>query len=114
MDIYQVRCDLRPGALDTEFHANAARCMNHLRADGLIESWRLTRRTPGPGPQQRGDWHLMIELRELRRLEDTFQRMATRSDDEDDDGLHQAMNARVTSARFSLTRGTARALPEPS
>jgi hypothetical protein len=105
MDIYHVRCDLRPANRDQHFHENAARCMDHLRAEGLIESWRLTRRQLAHEPD---DWHLLIELRELRRIEDTFQRMSTRGDDEEE-GLHQAMNAQVTKARFSLTRG----LPEP-
>lgn len=107
MDMYHAWCDLRPGVRDIHFHENVATCMNRLHAEGLVESWRLTPRKLGLGAQQRGDWHLMIEVRELRQLEDTFHRMATRGDPEE--GIHQAMNALVTGARFSLTRdlGTA-------
>ncbi len=102
MDIYHVWCDLKPGVRDMQFHENVDRCMNHLLAEKLIESWRLTRRKLGLGPSCLGEWHLMIELRDLRQLEDAFQRMATRGDPEE--GQHHGMNALVTNATFGLTR----------
>ena len=108
MDIYHVWCDLRPGVRDMHFHENVALCMNNLRVGGLIESWRLTRRKPGFGPFELGDWHLMIEVRDLRQLEDTFRRMAARAEPEE--GMHHTMNALVTNARFSLTRD----FPDPA
>ena len=102
MDIYNVWCDLKPGVRDIQFYENVARCMDHLRADGLIESWRLVRRKLGFGPTELGEWHLMMELRDLNQLEEAFQRMATRGDPVE--GLHHAMNALVTNATFGLTR----------
>ena len=102
MDIYHVWCDLKPGVRDMHFHENVHRCMAHLKAQGLIESWRLTRRKLGFGPPGLGEFHLMIEVRDLRQLEDAFQRMATRGDPEE--GLHHGMNALVSNATFGLTR----------
>ena len=107
MDIYHVWCNLRPGLRDRHFDQTMARCMNHLHAEGLVESWRLTRRTLGLGAQEAGDWHLTLEVRDLRRLEGTFQRMASSCDDEEEEGPNQAINALVTNARFSLTRNPA-------
>jgi hypothetical protein len=102
MDIYHVWCDLKPGVRDMQFHDNVARCMEHLRGEGLIESWRLTRRKLGLGPKELGEWHLMLELRDLSQLEAAFQRMAGRADPVE--GLHHGMNALVTNATFGLTR----------
>ncbi len=102
MDIYHVWCDLKPGVRDMQFHAAVVRCMDHFRGENLIESWRLTRRKLGFGPKELGEWHLMIELRDLRQLEDAFQRMASRSDPEETQ--HHGMNALVINATFGLTR----------
>jgi hypothetical protein len=102
MDIYHVWCDLKPGVRDMHFYENVARCMSQLRAGGLIESWRLTRRKLGFGPSCLGEWHLMIELRDLSQLEDAFHRMAARGEPEE--GLHHGMNALVTNVTFGLTR----------
>lgn len=102
MDIYNVWCDLKPGVRDTQFYDGVARCMDHLRSEGLIESWRLMRRKLGLGPKELGEWHLMMEVRDLGQLDDAFRRMASRGEPEE--GLHHGMNALVTNARFGLTR----------
>lgn len=102
VDLYHVWCDLKPGVRDLHFHAKVTLCMDHLRAGGLIESWRLTRRKLGFGPSCLGEWHLMIGLRDLRQLDDAFHRMASRG--EPDEGLHHGMNELVTNASFGLTR----------
>lgn len=44
MDIYHVWGDLKPGVSDIKFAENVARYMGHLKEQGLIEAWRLTRR----------------------------------------------------------------------
>ena len=102
MDIYHVWCDLKPGVGDMQFYESVTRCMDHLRAGGLIETWRLTRRKLGLGPPELGEWHLMMEMRDLGQLEAAFQAMAGRGEPEE--GLHHGMNALVTNARFGLTR----------
>jgi hypothetical protein len=102
MDIYHVWCDLKPGVRDTHFLDSVTRCMTRLRAEGLIETWRLMRRKLGLGPKELGEWHLMIEVRDLRQLEDAFQRMAARGDP--DEGLHHNMNSLVANTTFALFR----------
>jgi hypothetical protein len=102
MDIYHVWCDLKPGVRDTHFLDGVSRCMDHLRAEGLIEGWRLMRRKLGFGPKELGEWHLMIELRDLRQLEDAFQRMAQRG--EPMEGLHHGVNSLVDNPTFALAR----------
>src|SRR5438128_11218381 len=78
LDIYHAWCDLKPGVSDTAFCEGVARYMGHLKGEGLIEGWRLTRRKLGFGAPGLGEFHLMIEVRNLGQLEEAFQRVAGR------------------------------------
>ena len=40
MDLYHVFCDLKPGVSDTQFADSVGAWLDHLRQDGLIETWR--------------------------------------------------------------------------
>ncbi len=102
MDIYHVWCDLKHGVRGSHFAETVRLCMEHLREQGLLESWRLTRRKLGLGPRELGEWHLMIEVKDLRQMQDLFESMARRTDPEE--GLHHAMNALVVNTTYSLTR----------
>ena len=102
MDIYHAWCDLKPGVSDTTFAANVATYMGHLREQGLIESWRLTRRKLGFAPPGLGDFHLMIEVKDLAQLEQAFQRVAGRS--EPVEGIHFGVNSLARNAVFALYR----------
>lgn len=50
MDLYHVWCDLKPGVDDLDFAARVAAYLDHLRAEGRIAGWRLTRRKLGLAP----------------------------------------------------------------
>lgn len=102
MDIYHIWCDLKGGVRGTDFAETVRLCMEHLRGRGLIESWRLTRRKLGFGPKELGEWHVMVEVRDLAQMQTLFESMARRADPEE--GLHHAMNALVVNATFGLTR----------
>jgi hypothetical protein len=49
MDHYHTWFDLKSGTKDAEFARAMARYMGHLKENGLIEGWRLTRRKLGFG-----------------------------------------------------------------
>jgi hypothetical protein len=102
MDLYHVFCDLKPGVSDTQFADSVGAWLDHLRQDGLIETWRLTRAKLGFGARGLGDFHLMIEIRDLHQLEDGFQRAASRRGL--DEILHGCVNQLVTNASFALYR----------
>jgi hypothetical protein len=102
VDIYHVWCDLKPGISDLTFSEKVAAYLGHLRHQGLIEGWRLTRRKLGLGPPGLGDFHLMIEVRDLVQLEAAFQRVAGRQ--EPVEGFHFGVNALVQNAVFALYR----------
>jgi hypothetical protein len=102
MDIYHVWCDLKPEVSDTVFAEKLDAYLGHLRTEGLIEGWRLTRRKLGLGAPGLGEFHLMIEVKNLAQLEDAFQRVAGRR--EPVEGFHFGVNSLVRNAVFALYR----------
>ena len=102
MDIYHAWCDLRPGVSDIAFSENVATYMGHLQEQGLIENWRLTRRKLGLAPPSLGEFHLMIEVKDLAQLDQAFQRVAGRSGPVE--AFHFGVNGLVQNAVFALYR----------
>ena len=102
MDIYHVWCDLKPGMGDLVFAEKAAAYLGHLKQQGLIEAFRVTRRKLGFGPPGLGEFHLMIETRDLAQLDAAFNRAAARR--EPVEGFHHGVNSLVVNATFALYR----------
>jgi hypothetical protein len=102
LDIYHVWCDLKPGVGDLAFSEGVAAYLGHLKEQGLIEGWRLTRRKLGLGAPGLGEFHLMIELKHLAQLEAAFQQVASRR--EPTEGFHFGVNSLVQNAVFALYR----------
>jgi len=102
MDLYQVYFDLRPGVRDTTLVEGLERYLGHLREQGLIAGWRLTRAKLGFGLKGHGDWMLTIEVRDLAQLEAAFQQVAGRRDPVE--GLHFGVNSLVANPVFALYR----------
>lgn len=102
MDIYHAWCDLKPGIRDTEFCDRIGGYMGHLKSQGLVENWRLTRRKLGLGAPGLGEFHLMIEVRDLTQLDAAFSRVASRQ--EPVEGFHFGVNSLVQNATFALYR----------
>jgi len=102
MDIYHIWCNLKPGLGDRAFSEHVGAYLGHLKEQGLIEGWRLTRRKLGLGPHELGDFHIMIEIRDLAQLDAAFSRVAARQDPIE--GLHFAVNSMASEARFALYR----------
>ena len=80
MNIYHAWCDLKQGVSDIAFSEGVAKYLDHLRTQGLIESWRLTRRKLGFGHAELGDFHLMIEVKDMAQLDRAFDHVAERSE----------------------------------
>jgi hypothetical protein len=102
MNIYHIWCDLKPGVGDFNFQQNVAAYLGHLKDQGLIESWRLMRRKLGLGPATHGEFHLMIEVRDLAQLDAAFGLVASRR--EPVEGFHFGVNSLVHNAVFALYR----------
>jgi hypothetical protein len=102
MDLYHTWFDLKPGVKDVEFARAMARYMNHLKEHGAIEGWRLTRRKLGFGPSTLGDFHIIMETKDLAQLDKAFNLAATRRDPTE--SVHFGVNSQVTNLTIALYR----------
>lgn len=102
MEYYHIFCDLRPGVKDTDFADSFTAFMDMLSARGLIEGWKLTRRKLGLGPAEMGEFHAVLQVRDLTQLDAAFQTMAARS--EPAESAHFSVNSLVCNTRFALYR----------
>ena len=102
MDLYHIWCSLKPGVKDLEFAEHVRVYLDHLKDEGLIAGWRLTRRKLGLGPAELLEFHVMVEVRDLAQLDGAFGRVATRTDPVE--GLHHAVNSLVSNVKFALYR----------
>jgi hypothetical protein len=102
MDLYHAFFDLKPGVGDIALVEAVARYMGHLRDEGLIAGHRLTRAKLGFGLKGHGDWHLVIEVRDLAQLQAAFDRVASRAGAVE--GFHFGVNSLVQNPVFALYR----------
>lgn len=102
MDLYHIWCDLARGENDLAFCADLSRYLEHLKGQGLVASFRITRKKLGLAPAELGEFHVIIETENLAQLERAFQHVATRA--EPVEGLHAAVNQKLERARFALYR----------
>ena len=102
MDIYHAWCNLKPGVGDLAFAEGVAQYMGHLKEQGLIAAWRLTRRKLGLAPTGFGEFHLMIEVENLAQLDAAFARAASRA--APTERVHFGVNSLVQDAVFALYR----------
>ena len=102
MDYYQVWFDLKAGVKDTDFARSLCTYMSHLKERGLIEGWKLSCCKLGLAPKAFGEFHLMIETRNLAQLDEAFGHVASRS--EPVESIHFDVNSKVENLRFGLYR----------
>ncbi len=102
MDIYHAWCNLKDGVKDTDFTDNVHAYLGHLKQEGMIAAYRLTRRKLGFGAPGLPEFNIMIEVEGLAQLDQAFGHVASRADPAE--GLHHAVNSLVTDAVFALYR----------
>lgn len=102
MDVYHIWFDLKDSHRDLEFCDALEKYMAFLHERDLIASHRLTRRKLGLGPEEIGEFHLAIDVRDLAQLDAAFQMAATRSGPIE--GPHAAVYSKVRSVKFALYR----------
>ncbi len=102
MDHYHTWFDLKPGTKDTEFARAMARYMEHLKQHGAIEGWRLTRRKLGFGPKELGEFHIVMETRDLAQPDAAFNLAASRR--EPTESVHFGVNSQVQNLTIALYR----------
>ena len=102
MDLYHTWFDLKPGTKDLEFARAFRRYMDHLKETGSIEGWRLSRRKLGFGPKDLGEWHVVMETKDLAQLDKAFNHVASRRDPVE--CVHFGVNSQVCNLTIALYR----------
>lgn len=102
MDIYHIWVNLSDSRQDLDFARAVDAYLGHLKSQGTLEGWRLTRRKLGFGPGELGEFHIQIFARDMAQLDQAFSRAATRSGDVEH--LHRAVYRMVTDFRSALYR----------
>lgn len=102
MNIYHIYANLKSGVQDIEFVESVKKYLGHLHHDGLLESFRITRRKLGLGPKDLFEFHILIEFKTMDQFDRAFGTVATRS--EPIESLHFAVNSKVSEVKFALYR----------
>ena len=102
MDVYHIWCDLADGVGDLEFAGKLEAFLGHLEARGVIEGHRITRRKLGLSPAGLGEFHIMIETRDMAQLDEAFRHVGSRA--EPVESKHFDVNSVARNARFVLYR----------
>ena len=102
MDLYQIFVDLRPGVRDLNFAAALDFYLGGLKREGRIEGWRLIRRKLGLGPDDLGEFQILIETRDLAQLDEAFKAAAARA--EPVESAHHRVNAMAATFKAALYR----------
>ena len=102
MNVYQIWFNLKPGVSDIEFVEHVESYLGRLKADGRLESYRILRAKLGLKPTALREFLITIDFRGLEQLDTAFTSVATRA--EPIEGLHHAVNSRVTDIFFALYR----------
>ena len=99
--------NLKDSRKDLEF-ADAVRAyLDHLKSQGLIESWSLCRRKFGFGPAGLGEFHIRVSTTDLAQLDRAFGVVATRAGEVE--RLHHPVYSMVT----DFVSGLERDFPDP-
>lgn len=102
LDLYHIWCDLEPGVSDVEFSENVERYLGQLQRGERIASFRVSRRKLGLGPPELGEFHIVVEVRDLAQLDRAFHEVSTRAAPLEE--LHAAVNQAARNVRFALYR----------
>ena len=102
MNVYHIWCNLKDGVSDATFADRATAYFEHLKAAGMIERYRITRRQLGLAPRELPEFHLMLEFDGLGQLDQAFSHVASRA--EPVESFHHGVNSLVTDVTFALYR----------
>ena len=102
MDIYHIWCNLKPGVGDLEFVDGVRAYLDHLKGQGLLNTYRITRAKLGFRPPQLREFHITVEFDDLAHMQSAFDNVSARANPVE--GLHHAVNAKVQDIYFALYR----------
>ena len=102
MDIYHLWFNLKDGVRDLDFAASAGAYLDHLKSEGALAGYRITRRKLGLGPPQLPQWHITLDFENMAQMDGAFTRVSARADPVE--SFHHAVNSKVQDIFFALFR----------
>ncbi len=102
MDYYHIWCNIIDGTKDLEFSGAVHAYLDHLKGEGCLEDYIVTRRKLGLGPEALGEFHITIRCRDLAQLDRAFNAAAGRTGEVE--RLHHAVYSAVKDVTFALYR----------
>lgn len=102
MQYYEMWFNLKDSHRDVEFARNVDAYLGHLKSQGKIEGWRLTRRKFGFGPPSLGEFNVTVWTRDMAQLDTAFDLVATRAGEVEK--LHMPVYSMVTDFVSALYR----------
>ena len=76
MDIYHIWADKDGDITDLEFVNNIKAFLEHLKSEGKMETYRITRCKMGFRSMDIPEWHIMMEFRNMAQMDSAFERVA--------------------------------------
>ncbi len=102
MQYYQMWFNLIDSRKDMEFVAAVTAYLSHLKSQGRIEDWRLSRRKLGFGPPELGEFNCCVWTNDLAQLDSAFSLVATRTGETE--RLHAPVYSMVKDFKAALYR----------
>lgn len=95
MDIYHIWADKEKGISDLEWVNNMKKFLDHLKSEGKMETYRITRCKMGFRSLDIPEWHIMMEFTDMGQLESAFKRVEPLSGELEE--KHKSFNQFVSS-----------------
>jgi hypothetical protein len=102
MNYYDMWVDLRDSRHDLAFCQAVDAYLGHLKSQGNLVDWTLTRRKFGFGPDGLGEFHIRVAFTDLAQLDACFGVVATRTGQVEQ--LHNPVYSMVTNFKSALYR----------
>ncbi|HXH61158.1 MAG TPA: DUF6614 family protein [Fimbriimonadaceae bacterium] len=102
MDYYEIWVNLVPGTNDMEFSRCVRAYLDHLVAQGDMDSYTFRRRKLGFGPDGLGEFNVTLKFRSLAHIDEAFFDVAKRSGETEK--LHHEVYSKVKDFKAGLYR----------
>jgi hypothetical protein len=87
---------------DTEVAESASAYLNHLKGEGAVTSYRITRRKLGLALPQLPQRHITLDFENMAQMDGAFSRVSSRADPVE--SFHHAVNSKVQDIFLALFR----------
>jgi hypothetical protein len=99
---YQIWCNLKDGSKELEFHEYSMKYLGYLRNHAWIADYHITRRGPGSGLAELGEFNITMEVHDLSLLRQPLEPVSPHN--HEIEKLYGAVYSLVKDVKFALYR----------